>query len=289
MTPAALTGYVAVPVFGALMCAAPAFTQPTLQFGVRIPPAHSGAAVIRRERRTYYWRSAAVAVCCAAAAIIFWRSGSRWLPRIILLLEVAADIGCIWLARRKIIAAKTAEGWYAGLRQTVVADTRWRTQPQPFPLRWLIPATGVIAATIVIGTIRYPHLPAHLAAGLATLGGRRVPRSPVSAFALVIAQLFVTGMWTGLPSQAAWQHLGIRNGFEVVFLRAWDSGCLIRGCTTAIEDGTPWSVEYAIELDSGGLPVAPGSAASRQLGPVRPCWRPTASAAGWSTVSQRPS
>jgi uncharacterized protein len=54
------------------------------------------------------------------------------------------------------------------------------------------------------------------------------------------------------PSQAAWQHLGIRNGFEVVFLRARDSGCLIRGCTTAIEDGTPWSVEYAIELDSGG-------------------------------------
>jgi uncharacterized membrane protein len=198
MTPAALAGYVAVPLFGALMCAAPAFTQPTLQFGVRIPPAHRDAAVIRRERRAYYWRSAAVAVCCAAAAIIFWRSGSRWVPRVILLLEVAADVGCVWLARRKIIAAKTAEGWYAGLRQTVVADTSWRTQPQPFPVRWLIPAIGVIAATIVIGAIRYPHLPAHLAAGLATPGGRRVPRSPVSAFAFVIAQLYVTGMWTGL-------------------------------------------------------------------------------------------
>jgi uncharacterized membrane protein len=198
MTPAALAGYVAVPLFGALMCAAPAFTRPTLQFGVRIPPAQTRAAVIRRERRAYYWRSAAVAVCCAAAAIIFWGAGSRWLPRIILLLEIAADAGCIWLARRKIIAAKTAEGWFAGVRQTVVADTSWRTQPQPFPVRWLIPAISVIAATIVIGVIRYPHLPAHLATGLATLGGRRVPRSPVSAFAMVIAQLFVTGMWTGL-------------------------------------------------------------------------------------------
>jgi hypothetical protein len=58
--------------------------------------------------------------------------------------------------------------------------------------------------------------------------------------------------FVSLPSQAAWQHLGVRNGFEVVFLRAWDSGCLVRGCTTAIEDGTPWSVQYAIELDSGG-------------------------------------
>ncbi len=54
MTPAALTGYVLVPLFGALMCAAPTVTRPTLQFGVRVPPAHIGAAVIRRERRAYY-------------------------------------------------------------------------------------------------------------------------------------------------------------------------------------------------------------------------------------------
>jgi hypothetical protein len=58
--------------------------------------------------------------------------------------------------------------------------------------------------------------------------------------------------FVSLPSQAAWQHRGVRNGFEVVFLRARDSGCLISGCTTAIEDGTAWSVEYTIELDSGG-------------------------------------
>ena len=175
MTPGVLAGYFFVPVFGALMCAAPAVTRPTLQFGVRIPPAHTGAAVIRRERRAYYWRSAAVAVCCAALAIILWGSGPRWLPRVILLLEVAADVSCLWLAR-----------------------TSWRTQPRPFPVRWLMLAISVIAATTVIGVIRYPYLPAHLATGLATLGGRRVPRSPVSAFAMVIAQLYVTGMWTGL-------------------------------------------------------------------------------------------
>jgi uncharacterized membrane protein len=198
MTPAALAGDVIVPLFGVLMCTAPAVTRPTLQFGVRVPPAHTGAPVIQRERRAYYWRSAAVAVCCAATAIIFWGSGSWWLPRIILLLEVAADASCVWLARRKIIAVKTAEGWFAGVRQTVVADTSWRTQPQPFPVRWLIPAISVIAATTVLGVIRYPHLPAHLATGLATPGSRRVPRSPVRTFAVVIAQLYVTGMWTGL-------------------------------------------------------------------------------------------
>jgi uncharacterized membrane protein len=195
MTPGTVAALAAVPVFGALMCAAPAVTRPTLQFGVRVPPAHAGAAVIRRERHAYYWRSAAVAVCCAAVAIIWWRSGSRWLPRVILLGEIAADAGCIWLARRKIIAVKTTEGWFAGLRQTVVADTSWRARPQPFPIRWLIPAVAVITATVVIGIIRYPHLPAHLQDGL---GGRRLGRTPVSAFTLVIAQLYVTGMWTAL-------------------------------------------------------------------------------------------
>ena len=37
-----------------------------------------------------------------------------------------------------------------------------------------------------------------------------------------------------------------------MFFAAHDGGWLIHGCTTAIEDGTPWAVEYAIELDQSG-------------------------------------
>jgi hypothetical protein len=39
MTPAALIGDALVPLLGAMMCRVPAITRPTLQFGVRIPPA----------------------------------------------------------------------------------------------------------------------------------------------------------------------------------------------------------------------------------------------------------
>jgi hypothetical protein len=53
VTPTALIAYVLVPLLGVGMCAAPAVTRPTLQFGVRVPPAHLGAAVIRQERRTF--------------------------------------------------------------------------------------------------------------------------------------------------------------------------------------------------------------------------------------------
>lgn len=55
-----------------------------------------------------------------------------------------------------------------------------------------------------------------------------------------------------LPPEAAWQHRGARSGFEVVFFCGRTGGCLIRGCTTAVEDGMPWAVEYAIQLDSAG-------------------------------------
>ncbi|MGH3166506.1 MAG: DUF5808 domain-containing protein [Trebonia sp.] len=199
MTQAAtLVGDVTVPLFGILMCTVPAVTRPTLQFGVRVPPARAGAAVIRRQRRAYYWRSAVVVIGCTAAAITLRGSGPWWLPRTILLLEMIADAACFGLARRRIIAVKTAEGWFAGVRQTVVADTSWRTRPQRFPVRWLVPAIAVLAATFVTGVVRYPHLPGYVGTGLATLGNRQVPRSPASAFAMVIGQLYVTCIWTGL-------------------------------------------------------------------------------------------
>ena len=58
--------------------------------------------------------------------------------------------------------------------------------------------------------------------------------------------------FTALPQQAAWQHRSARSGFEVVFFDNRNGGCLIHGCTAAIEDGTPWTVEYTIELDGAG-------------------------------------
>lgn len=38
----------------------------------------------------------------------------------------------------------------------------------------------------------------------------------------------------------------------MVFFEAQDGGWLIHGCTTAVEDGTPWAVWYAIEVDNAG-------------------------------------
>lgn len=194
MRPVVVAAYVLVPLFGLFMCIGPLVTRPSVQFGVRVPSEYSTAPVIRRERRSYRWRSAVIAIC-AVAALIAWGGHRSWVPsRIILLVEFAADMGCFWWAHRRIAEVKAAEGWFAGRRQTVVADTSWRTEPQPFPIGWLAPAVAVIVVTVVIGVLRYPHLPAYLDRG----GGHRVATSPVSAFAVVFAQAYVTAVWSGL-------------------------------------------------------------------------------------------
>ncbi len=180
-------------VVGALTCSLPAVTRPTLQFGVRVPRERAGAPVIGRERRAYYWRTAAIGVCCTLVAVTVQGHWPPWLTRIILLPELAADFGCFWIARRKIAAAKKADDWFAGLRQTVVADTSWRTDPPRFPVRWLIPALAVVAATAAVGALRYPGLPAHVVNG----SGHRVPKSAVTVL-VVAGQLYFTAVYSGL-------------------------------------------------------------------------------------------
>ena len=197
MSAAALSGEVIVPFFGAMLCITPAVTRPTVPFGVRVPAERARATVIRRERYAYFWRTAAIGVCCTAAALLLWDHGPWWLTRIIALLEVVADLGCFWIARRKIAAVKHAEDWYAGHRQVVATDTTWRTDAPRFPVRWLVPALTVIVVTLIVGVIRYPGLPAHVAAGWSA-AGHRVPKSVVSVFAIVIGQVYVTALWTGL-------------------------------------------------------------------------------------------
>ena len=187
-----LAAVLPVLAIGALMCSLPAVTRPTLPFGVRVPRERAGAPVIRRERRAYYRRTAAIGACCTVVAVTaqgYW----SWLPRIILLPELAAGYACFWGARRKIAAVKHADGWFAGLRQIVVADTSWRTDPPRFPVRWLIPALAVMTATVAVGALRYPGLPSHIVTG----SGHRVPKSAVSLL-VVAGQLYFTAVYSGL-------------------------------------------------------------------------------------------
>ena len=52
-----------------------------------------------------------------------------------------------------------------------------------------------------------------------------------------------------LPAFAAWRHQETREGFEVVFFHPLEGGLRVEGHTAAVEEGEPFAVRYAIELD----------------------------------------
>jgi uncharacterized protein len=54
---------------------------------------------------------------------------------------------------------------------------------------------------------------------------------------------------TDLPAFAAWQHHDARDGYEVVFLEVTPAGYRFEGHTSAVEDGEPFAVRYALGLD----------------------------------------
>lgn len=199
MTAASLVAGFAVVLVGASMCVTPAMTRPTVQFGVRVPPEHVGADVIRRERRAYYWRTAIVAAVVTAAALLF-ADRTPWLIVVLLPLEIAAGLGCFLLTRDRVAAVKSAEGWYAGQAQAAATDTTLRTDPERFPLWWLLPALVVLAATVVIGIVRYRQLPDRLAVHFSISGhpDRFADTSVWNAFSLVSVQVLIMALIVGL-------------------------------------------------------------------------------------------
>src|SRR6266542_871801 len=139
----------------------PALVPRSVPFAVRIPGARAKEPVIAQQRRRYRYGIAAISLVVAAVVLA---TGNRPpLGGLGVAAELAGAFALFQVARRRIMAAKHREHWFAGLRQVVVADTSLRTDPEPYPWRWAVPSIALTVATVVIGILRYPHLPARLA------------------------------------------------------------------------------------------------------------------------------
>ncbi|MEV0617219.1 putative glycolipid-binding domain-containing protein [Nonomuraea sp. NPDC050404] len=53
-----------------------------------------------------------------------------------------------------------------------------------------------------------------------------------------------------LPVTAAWRHQDARTGFEVAYFFPGADGHRLEGCTTAVEAGLTWAVDYSIDVDT---------------------------------------
>ena len=135
----------------------PSLTPPTLQFGVRVPGDRAGEPVIAAQRRLYRWGTAAVTALAVAG--VFLLSGHAPAEPLAVVAAVVLFAALYVHAHRRVRAAKEAGDWFAGHRQTVVADTSLRTDPVRYPWLWAVPPLLLPAATIVTGAVRYPRMP----------------------------------------------------------------------------------------------------------------------------------
>jgi uncharacterized membrane protein len=176
----------------------PTLGRPTLQFGVRVPADHTGDQVITTARGTYRrWivvAGGAVEICAIGSAIGFGLS--TWGVGV-----ATGAFGAVFLvfaagytrARHRILTAKQSEGWNVGRRQGITVDTSLRTEPEPIPWLWLLPALIVLVGTVVVGIVRYPTLPAMLATHYGT-PERLAVKSVGVVFAPVFVQFGVTAL-----------------------------------------------------------------------------------------------
>jgi uncharacterized membrane protein len=178
----------------------PALVPRSVPFGVRIPGARAEEPVIAQQRRLYRYGIAAITLVVASVVLA---TGNRPpLSGLGVAAELAGAFALFQVSRRRIMAVKQREHWFAGLRQVVVTDTSLRTDPEPYPWRWTVPSIALTAATVVIGILRYPHLPARLATHFDAAGeaDRYAPVSLVSAFGPVAAQVLATALLLGLAA-----------------------------------------------------------------------------------------
>ncbi|ASO19080.1 putative membrane protein [Actinoalloteichus hoggarensis] len=171
----------------------PALARPTLPFGIRVPSARSTDPALLAVRRRFQ-RRVLLAGGLAMLVLLLAIPAGATVPGWALAALGIADLVLYLLASRGVRGIKRGAGWYEGLRQAVTTDTTLRTDPVPFPLRWLIPALLLVAGTAALGVWRYPALPPTLLE-MGTLGAdpaHRTPTSTWSAFLPVLTQAGAT-------------------------------------------------------------------------------------------------
>ncbi|WP_030982983.1 DUF1648 domain-containing protein [Streptomyces sp. NRRL S-1813] len=141
----------------------PSLTSPTLPFGVRIPAARADAPVIAEQRKRYRWLVGMAGGALVALNVGLSATTHLVRPGVVPVLILAVFLAAFSRTRVAIAAAKRDEDWYRGLSQGVVTDTSLRTDPEPFPWLWSIPALLIVAGTVMTALVLYPSVPDRLA------------------------------------------------------------------------------------------------------------------------------
>ena len=181
----------------------PTLTRPTVPFGVRVPAQRVAEPAVARQTRSYRARVLVGGIAVAAVGVVsYGLTGETLLLPLTVLVLIGVWYGSFFLAHHEIQVAKVEGDWYEGVHQAVAVDTELRTDPPRFPWLWLAPPVVITLATVVIGIVLYPSMPAALAVHYGAKGvpNRLAAKSIGTAFSLVFVQIGVTALLAGIAA-----------------------------------------------------------------------------------------
>lgn len=134
----------------------------TLVFGVRVPPQHVHDAAIATAKHRFYSRWGILVLLQVATSVIGineYRHAPEGLWLAYLFIVLVANYVNYFMTRRGLLVRKEEEKWYAGLTESLVADTSALNR-EPMPtLWWGLPALLVIFFTVIVIWRQYGSLP----------------------------------------------------------------------------------------------------------------------------------
>ncbi|MHB1708814.1 MAG: DUF1648 domain-containing protein [Thermoplasmataceae archaeon] len=196
-------------VIGLVYWIVPYVTQSTIKFGVRIPPERVSDPVIRRMQRIYHGWVALVTIGIFTAFIIIPDLyGVYKIGTYSYIAEITAIYLIYFVVHGKLKKIKEENGWYEGVREAAgfLLPIALQTN-RDYVYTILISFSAVIvAATVIMGAILYPDLPALLVTHYARNG---IPdgferKDFIDVFTYPILQLVVTSILF-LVSYAIWK------------------------------------------------------------------------------------
>lgn len=176
---------VQVIAIGVLTLLIPTLSRQTTPLGVSIPSGYTGHPVVTSAVRIYRLFSAGAAGIVLAVLLVLPPDNAD-VAFVVAPLGVLASssLAYVW-QRRRIVAAKTSEGWYAG--RAVGVSARLTPEPRrqrPAPVWPFVIGAVCVVSTIAFGVSSYGSIPdpypAHT--GLFGVPDRWAPKTPVEVF-----------------------------------------------------------------------------------------------------------
>lgn len=142
----------------------PKLVDPTVPFGVRVPPYRLRDPAVLLAHRRYTVGMSMTLVFCVATWLWIWLGDPNSINSVsyialLPLIPLVLGFFNYYAVHRGLRQAKVEGRWMDGHRQVIVAETNPTIFQATVSWVWSLPALLVIIATVVLGAVRYPKVP----------------------------------------------------------------------------------------------------------------------------------